>query len=170
MSELEDVQTTVAVIDGLRSRIAELEAEFHRWRLEMMRALGMADSSPDVILTVIKMTVARAEQTEAALAEQIKDFRSFREAAIHKVQQAESGLAELTAGLELEGEPTGVSVIAALRNMTMNWQRAEAALAERDRMLHFCIERIALTPERWNGWTTNEVLADLRARAEEGGE
>ena len=47
---------------------------------------------------------------------------------------------------------------------------AEAALAERDRMLHFCIERIALTPERWNGWTTNEVLADLRNRADEGSE
>ena len=44
---------------------------------------------------------------------------------------------------------------------------ARAALAERERMLHFCIERIALTPERWNGWTTNEVLADLRARAEQ---
>ena len=49
-------------------------------------------------------------------------------------------------------------------------KQADEALAARDRMLHFCIERIALTPERWNGWTTNEVLADLRARAEEGSE
>lgn len=39
---------------------------------------------------------------------------------------------------------------------------AEAEVALRDRML----ELIALTPERWNGWTTEEVLADLRARAE----
>ena len=39
-------------------------------------------------------------------------------------------------------------------------------VALRDRMLRDIIERIALTPERWNGWTTEEVLADLRARAE----
>ena len=56
---------------------------------------------------------------------------------------------------------------AALQDADGRIWKAEAALAERDRMLHFCIERIALTPERWNGWTTNEVLADLRARAEE---
>ena len=42
----------------------------------------------------------------------------------------------------------------------------EAEVALRDRMLRDIIERIALTPERWNGWTTEEVLADLRARAE----
>ena len=98
-------------------RIAELEAEFHRWRLEMMRALGMADSSPDVILTVIKMTVARAEQ-------------------------------------------------------------AEAALAERDRMLRQAWDQTTGTfLQDRNGWTTwqhrksfDEWLADLRARAEEGGE
>jgi hypothetical protein len=41
-----------------------------------------------------------------------------------------------------------------------------AALALRDLMLRDIIERIALTPERWNGWTTEEVLTDLRARAE----
>lgn len=45
--------------------------------------------------------------------------------------------------------------------------QAEAEVALRDRMLRDIIERIALTPERWNGWTTEEVLADLRARAEE---
>ena len=33
MSELEDVQTTVAVIDGLRARIAELEAENERLQI-----------------------------------------------------------------------------------------------------------------------------------------
>lgn len=44
--------------------------------------------------------------------------------------------------------------------------QAEAEVALRDRMLRDIIERIALTPERWNGWTTEEVLADLRARAE----
>jgi hypothetical protein len=42
----------------------------------------------------------------------------------------------------------------------------DAEVALRDRMLRDIIERIALTPERWNGWTTEEVLADLRARAE----
>ncbi len=41
--------------------------------------------------------------------------------------------------------------------------QAEAEVALRDRMLRDIIERIALTPERWNGWTTAEVLADLRA-------
>ena len=46
------------------------------------------------------------------------------------------------------------------------WEQAEAEVALRDRMLRDIIERIALTPERWNGWTTEEVLADLRARAE----
>ena len=44
--------------------------------------------------------------------------------------------------------------------------QAEAEVALRDRMLRDIIERIALTPELWNGWTTKEVLADLRARAE----
>ena len=51
---------------------------------------------------------------------------------------------------------------------------ADAAIAElqaevalRDRMLRDIIERIALTPERWSGWTTKEVLADLRERAGE---
>ena len=44
--------------------------------------------------------------------------------------------------------------------------QAEAEVALRDQMLRDIIERIALTPERWNGWTTEEVLADLRARAE----
>lgn len=42
----------------------------------------------------------------------------------------------------------------------------DAEVALRDRMLRDIIERIALTPERWNGWTTEEVLTDLRARAE----
>ena len=46
-------------------------------------------------------------------------------------------------------------------------EQAEAEVALRDRMLRDIIERIALTPERWNGWTTEEVLTDLRARAEE---
>jgi len=45
-------------------------------------------------------------------------------------------------------------------------EQAEAEVALRDRMLRDIIERIALTPERWNGWTTEEVLTDLRARAE----
>jgi hypothetical protein len=45
-------------------------------------------------------------------------------------------------------------------------KQAEAEVALRDRMLRDIIERIALTPERWNGWTTEEVLTDLRARAE----
>ena len=45
-------------------------------------------------------------------------------------------------------------------------KQAEAEVALRDRMLRDIIERIALTPERWNGWTTEEVLADLRAQAE----
>jgi hypothetical protein len=52
---------------------------------------------------------------------------------------------------------------------TEAWQKCrehEAEVAIRDRMLRDIIERIALTPERWNGWTTEEVLADLRARAE----
>jgi len=43
----------------------------------------------------------------------------------------------------------------------------EAEVALRDRMLRDIIERIALTPERWNGRTTEEVLADLKARAQE---
>lgn len=46
-------------------------------------------------------------------------------------------------------------------------EQAEAEVALRDRMLRDIIERIALTPERWNGWTTEDVLADLRARAQE---
>ena len=46
-------------------------------------------------------------------------------------------------------------------------EQAEAEVALRDRMLRDIIERIALTPERWNGWTTEEVLTDLRARADE---
>ena len=33
-------------------------------------------------------------------------------------------------------------------------------------MLRYVIERVALTPERWSGWTTSEVLADLEARWE----
>jgi len=33
-------------------------------------------------------------------------------------------------------------------------------------MLRYVIERVALTPERWNGWTTSEVLADIAARWE----
>ncbi len=52
---------------------------------------------------------------------------------------------------------------------TEAWQKCkehEAEVAIRDRMLRDIIERIALTPERWNGWTTEEVLTDLRARAE----
>lgn len=44
----------------------------------------------------------------------------------------------------------------------------EAEVELRDRMLRDIIERIALTPERWNGWTTEEVLADLRARPRAG--
>jgi len=54
----------------------------------------------------------------------------------------------------------------ALDGMHAQLREAEAEVALRDRMLRDIIERIALTPERWNGWTTEEVLADLRARAE----
>ena len=54
MSELEDVQTTVAVIDGLRSRIAELEAENERLTL----------AQP---LYSRRQLESRLEQAEAAL-------------------------------------------------------------------------------------------------------
>jgi len=42
MGDLEDVQTTVAVIDGLRSRIAELEAKVASSLTEQRRLLADA--------------------------------------------------------------------------------------------------------------------------------
>jgi HPt (histidine-containing phosphotransfer) domain-containing protein len=61
VSELDDVQTTVGVIDGLRARIAELEAEVVRVRVEW-------DKQQDVYEALLKSSREDREQSEAALA------------------------------------------------------------------------------------------------------
>ncbi len=72
----------------------------------------------------------------------------------------------LITALEAEVERANELCIRDLEHTEKRAEQAEAEVALRDRMLRDIIERIALTPERWNGWTTEEVLADLRARAE----
>jgi len=127
------------------------------------------------------------QETWDAACARIAELESLHAADRSYMDAAEKRIAELEATIKrLEAERAGD---ATLRQMYAGLQEQylaqaelvdpvvrgtvnhlEAKLAERDRMLHFCIERIALTPERWNGWTTNEVLADLRNRADEGSE
>jgi hypothetical protein len=112
MSELEDVQTTVAVIDGLRSRIAELEAESDRRFDELTRCRELLN------------------QAEARYSDVVAEHEN-----------------ELALRLE-----------------------AEAELAQRDRMLrHFLQRYLYWSPEQMRR-TSEELWADLRARAEEGRE
>ena len=112
---------------------------------------------------------------------------AMRDELLGRIAELEAELAEVKVGFEIDGEPTGVSILDALRNMTMNWQQAEAELtrlravnealsgvikqadeelAERDRMLHAVFtESMGLKPGALSekGW-----LAYLRSRAEEG--
>lgn len=81
-----------------------------------------------------------------------------RDDLLKRLEQAEAEVQRLRVA---EAEAMNI-----LEGTELKLEQAEDELALRDRMLRDIIERIALTPERWNGWTTEEVLADLRARAE----
>ena len=59
MSELDDVQTTVAVIDGLRSRIAKLEAENADLR-GLLLVIG--SSHPHLVPRIDAYLAARVEE------------------------------------------------------------------------------------------------------------
>jgi chromosome segregation ATPase len=144
MSELEDVQTTVAVIDGLRSRIAELEAEVERKDAEMVEQIAFTQRIIDKRLEA----EAENELVKADFDRMQRDWKHEKICA----KQAEARCKELA-------EETA-DRIGALN-------KAEAALAERDRMLAWCYDYVEVDVDRP---TLDEWLADLRARAEEGGE
>jgi len=184
MSELEDVQTTVAVIDGLRSRVAELEAKY-----------------TDVVAEHENELALRLE-AEAALA----DERMSRQMYYEKWQQAERGgkVSELPAtdlfnvteftddadcndlACKMRDELLAriAKLEAALRYMTierdsltedrddliLEKKQAEVALAERERMLRLAwTETVQAESYYWKYHdNVDEWLADLRARAEEG--
>lgn len=94
------------------------------------------------------------DQARRAIADQLAASEQARE-------QAEARVAELEREKTMRRQPMVVTEV------RQRMEQAEAEVAVRDRMLKDIIERIALTPERWNGWTTQEVLTDLRARAED---
>ncbi|MDD3897281.1 MAG: hypothetical protein PHU04_05615 [Candidatus Peribacteraceae bacterium] len=56
-----DVSEVPPALNALCEQLRESERSFHGWRVEMMKALGMCDSSPDVICAVLKMTVAERD-------------------------------------------------------------------------------------------------------------
>jgi len=125
-------------------RIAALEAELERVTGERDRYEKQRD---------------RAEQKYDALLVQLPKSTDYE----FEVFDAEDGMP----GLRMVSYKDRAEQAEA--EATEAWQKCrehEAEVAIRDRMLRDIIERIALTPERWNGWTTEEVLADLRARAE----
>ena len=180
MSELEDVQTTVAVIDGLRSRIAALEAEAERlttWA-ERSEQLAVDEGSKR----------AKAEAHAADCKRLVTACENDIDAERMKRREVEAARDEFQQRLldELAKNaltPTGRDRLeqaeAALATESLKWQdeslknliragEAEAALAERDRMLRrewrdyhsgVSMDRVCLSLDDW--------MADLRARAEE---
>lgn len=180
MSELEDVQTTVAVIDGLRSRIAALEAEAERlttWA-ERSEQLAVDEGSKR----------AKAEAHAADCKRLVTACENDIDAERMKRREVEAARDEFQQRLldELAKNaltPTGRDRLeqaeAALATESLKWQdeslknliragEAEAALAERDRMMQLAY-RQAGSPTTEEGAIIgrDEWLADLKARAKE---
>ena len=200
MSELEDVQTTVAVIDGLRARIAELEAD-----LADLHSSFMADASihkAEVAELEAERDLAKFNEQEymARLKRADEDNVRGREAAgaalaigsewMTRAEQAEAALAEQRAGAvshetliatECERDKAEVAALDAIHIGGMVAEElkvAMAALAERDtRRCEMCGHwgKHEMWPDQ--GWCPqhNEMDADCSCsewttRAEEGSE
>lgn len=147
-------------LDKLREEYASLDALYRghnaeRWNpldAGFANGIDVSTAKADALITALEAEVQRAK------------FQSYNELR----QRAEKAEAERHQALFVaDGWHRQFKHAAEVRRAErVRAEQAEAEVALRDRMLRDIIERIALTPERWNGWTTEEVLADLRARAE----
>ena len=77
-----------------------------------------------------------------------------------KLAQAEADLTAVTGQLHLTEHQ--VEVVREELEAQLTAAREEARKWEW--VARWVIERISLTPERWNGWTTDEVLSEVLAR------
>ena len=112
-TELEDVQTTIGVIDGLRERIAELDAEYDTLADELTTAKRLNGQWMD------KRTeaVIRAEQAEAEL----HTIQVAHDIWLDRATKAEAELAELK---PMERFQHGVTTCPSCHAI-MRWEQGE---------------------------------------------
>ena len=196
-SELDDVQTTVAVIDGLRARIAELEAENERLRsFEIYEVFTADDGEPGTRpvdwpakVAELEATVQHERRMRDGLTDALRMAADDRDELFNRAEQAEAERDEFQQRLldELAKNaltPTGRERLeqaeAALAEAIRRRQhaefhlkgeqahrdRAEAEVAQRDKMLQLAYEMEEL-PAEWDPEGYAIWLADLSARAQE---